>query len=145
MSTTKIKLGNRPAVKKQIAEYLVLTYAPGAVLKVSEVRTKKGKRTAKIQIGDAASADPNVIMWTPANGGLTALLHEIGHHRLEGHGLPKTPMDELVNEAVAWRWAEWAARQENLWFDYSMADRCFATYAGKAPLKIDWRCKDVFK
>lgn len=141
---TKVKLGNRPRVKRQIAEYLVLAYAPGATLKVKDVRTPKGKRTAKIQIGDAASTDPNVILWTPLSG-LSSLLHEIGHHRMEGHGIAKTPMDELVNEAVAWRWAEWAARQENLWFDYSMADKCFATYAGKAPLKIDWRFKDVFK
>ena len=139
----RIKLGNRPKVKREIAKYLVTRYAPGAVVAFRMSRTSKGKRTSAVYVGRANSMDPNEIVWLPESG-LTSLLHEIGHHRLEGHGKPKSDMDEIVNEALAWRWAEWAAQQENLWFDYTMADRCFATYTKRAPLKIDWRRKDVF-
>lgn len=143
MTKTHIKLGNRPRVKKQIAAYLVARYAPGATLAFRAVRTKTGKRTSAVYLARATSADLNEIVWLP-EGGLTSLLHEIGHHRLEGHGKAKSDMDEIVNEALAWRWAEWAAQQENLWFDYKTADSSFATYTRSAPIKINWRKKDVF-
>jgi len=142
----KIKRGNSARVRREIAEYLVTRYAPGLTLKIADYRIGRRKRTraSAVYIGKAASADPNLLVWQPQNGGLTTLLHEIAHHRMEGHGAPKSALDEVVNESVAWRWAEWAAQQENLWFDYSMADRDFATYTRKAPIKINWRKRDIF-
>jgi len=50
----------------------------------------------------------------------------------------------VIAEANAWRWAEWAAGQENLWFDYDTADKAFASYSRKMPIRIDWRKRDVF-
>lgn len=145
MMRLTVKTGAQQRVKREIAEYLVARYAPGLTLKVRDHRIgKKRVRGSAVYVARADSADPNVLVWCPQNGGLTALLHEIGHHRLEGHRVPKSSLEELVNEAVAWRWAEWAARQENLWFDYEMADRDFATYTKDAPLKINWRKRDVF-
>lgn len=141
----RLKPGDRTKVKKEIAAFLVARYAPGVVLRIADYRIgKKRHRTSVVHIADADSADPNELVWLPENGGLTALLHEIGHHRLEGHRTPKSALEEVVNEALAWRWAEWCARQENLWFDYQMAERDFATYTRKAPLKINWRKRDVF-
>ena len=140
----KVSHGTQPRVKRQIAEYLALKYAAGADLVFRDARTPRGKRTSEVRLGAAESGDPNWIVWAPESGGLTVLLHEIGHHRLEGHGTPKSALDQVVNEALAWRWAEWAARQENLWFDYALADRNFASYTRKAPLRINWRNKDVF-
>lgn len=138
-----LKRGNRAAVKREIAQYLVARYAAGATLAFRMVRTRTGKRTSAVYLARATSPDYNEIVWLPENG-LTSLLHEIGHHRLEGHGKPKSGIDEIVNEAMAWRWAEWAAQQENLWFDYKIADTSFATYTKAAPIKINWRKKDVF-
>ena len=144
-AAVKLKPGNRAKVRREIADYLVARYAPGLTLKVADCRIgRKRTRVSMVRVARADSADPNMLVWQPLNGGFTTLLHEIGHHRLEGHGTPKSALAEIVNEAVAWRWAEWAARQENLWFDYEMADRDFATYTRSAPIKINWRKKDVF-
>lgn len=140
----KVKLGNRPKVKMEIARYLVTRYAPEArlILLRRSPRTKKGRRYTYIDVARPDSHENNEIHWSPENG-LAALLHEIGHHRIEGRSETKKK-DELLSEALAWLWAEWAAQQENLWFDYHQADAAFASYTGKAPISINWRKRNVF-
>ena len=141
----KLKLGNRHKVRMEIALYLMERYAPEATLKClrQSPRTKRGKRTSYLLVANADSSEPNTIHWALENG-LTALLHEIGHHRIEGRANPKKGMEEVIAEAIAWRWAEWAAGHENLWFDYDGADRAFASYTKRMPIKINWRKRDVF-
>ena len=141
MSPVKIKPRMTEKVRTEIAHYLVMRYAPGA-----ELRVQRATATPKVTIGEAESADPNVIVWAPRDG-LTSLLHEIGHHRLEGHAPPGAGLEVLREEAAAWVWAEWAAWQECLWFDYAYAARCFAghvtSYAKETgrefPIRLDWR------
>jgi hypothetical protein len=55
------------------------------------------------------------------------LLHEIGHWATRRQAEKVTW--SLEEEALAWIWAEEAARRENLWFDYAKADRYFESHA----------------
>ncbi len=142
----KLKLGNRHKVKMEIARYLMERYAPEATLKClrRSPRTKRGRRYTYLRVARPDSNESNTIHWAPENG-LASLLHEIGHHRIEGRTDPKEGMEQMVAEASAWRWAEWAAGQENLWFDYDQADKAFASYSRQMPIRINWRKRDVFK
>ena len=102
-----------------------------------------------MEVGAAESSEPNDLYWSPRES-FTVLLHEIGHHRLTGHTAPTRGLDQLVDEALAWVWAEWAASEENLWFNYRAAEKYFATYVEayrketgrKFPFTIQWHKKE---
>ena len=142
MGKVMVKRGNTPQTRAEIAQYLVLRWAPGA-----ELRVRKAV-DAGISVQRAEEPGPDIIQWCPEVG-LTQLLHEIGHYRMaprlsSAEGKLIRP-EVVVEEARAWAWAEWAARQENLNFDYAQAERCFASYTVGAkarmyiPLRMKWR------
>ena len=127
----------RQQLRLQLARFLMARYAADVELRI--LRTK-GNPKAWIWIQSDGSQETERIDW--ANGdGLTSLLHEIGHHRVR-----ETPSGEtgdtlisLIWEARAWVWGEECARRENLYFNYELADRSFATHAGELPVRINWR------
>src|SRR5574337_1048700 len=137
------KARNVEATRLEIAEYLVLRWAPGAELRLLK---KRGSPTLYQSYED--QPDPDDIAWNPGDG-LTRLLHEIGHFRIGKRPIrnaPVTQAETVIEEAVAWQWAEWAARHENLNFDYAAAERAFDTYLHVSettllPLRLRWRHK----
>ncbi len=132
---------NLAHVRVEIAKYLCMRWAPG-----SELRIVTGVPAATLN--HAEEPGPEDIQWCPAQG-LTKLLHEIGHYRMSPRRLAVEGnidrANEVAEEARAWAWAEWCARQEGIWFDHRMANENFETYVhgGKAkvylPLRIKWR------
>ena len=80
------------------------------------------------------------IRWAIGDG-ITALLHEIGHHKVRYEESAKTQGEALtlIDEAKAWVWAEATAHREGIWFDYVKADKYFASHAGGMPVCVRWR------
>ena len=130
-----------PKFRRELAMYLTLRYARDLKLVF-----RKSSKDARVEIAAAESADQNDLVWSPRCS-LTALLHEIGHHRLSGHTTPLKGLEEIVEEARAWVWAEWCAMEEGVWFNYRLAEEKFSTYlkaytkdtGREVPLKIQWR------
>ena len=126
----------------EIARYLVLRWAPGAELHVRENHSNSAHH-----ITDPATPGPDEIVWAPCEG-LTVLLHEIGHYRVGRRisgAMGEGKLGEVAEEALAWYWAEYAARVENLWFDYRAGDKWFRTYAKSIPLTVRWRYRDAYR
>ena len=89
-----------------------------------------------------------VVTWSVSQG-LGALLHELGHHRLRHDRLELrgkgVHIDEALEEAEAWLWAEERAYRHDIKFDYPDADKWFESYCNyhwkKGVVVIQWRRK----
>jgi hypothetical protein len=119
----------------ELAEYLTLRYAPGVQFRLVPGGVDR--------IFIAEGMTEGELIYNPQRG-LTTLLHELGHWATRKQAAQAKSV--LEDEALAWAWAEKCARRENLWFDYSEAERCFeahkAEQAGggqRVPVRIEWR------
>ncbi len=119
-----------------IARQLMAIYAPGVTLVIRE------DKEAHVLTEEPSEGQPLQTVYWNWKEGLTGLLHEIGHlHVSKVPGTASLPEDvsNVIEEAFAWTFAERAAKQHGIWFDYHHADRCYATYTGKLPVRMAWR------
>ena len=122
------------------AAYLMERYGRGVVLKGC-MKPLKGAYY------DWNEGKPS-ISWNVSQG-LNALLHELGHHRLKHDRLELRKkgvhIDEILEEAEAWLWAEERAYRHDIPLDYADADKWFESYCNyhwkKGVVAIQWRRK----
>ena len=134
MATKRLDSESRSLLVK--ADWLMARYAPP--------ETPLFKKFSPVMDRHFEALRPRKINWY-IGGGLTTLLHEIGHAVLRHHNTEAPWRSKIIEEAEAWLWAEKTARKEHIQFDYAAASKWFGTYFSASKrrqlVNINWRWK----